>query len=154
MVNFVTRYGLKNVKNFRSNKPSMTQQQFKNECDINHIIKRYNKDPQLWATLINNAKDINSPSFADFTDVGDFRHAMDKVSQIGEFFASIPSEVRARYNQNPELLFAAMHDPSQWQYLAEKGVLNKKSVAENLKALQPSQPKPVASTPQPELPKD
>lgn len=125
---FITRFGRKNRVSQVNTGPSKTQQQFKAECDVNNIIKRYHKDPQLWSELINKVQDPSSPEFQDFTNIGDFQSAMEKVSQIGEFFQSIPSEVRRKYNQDPAALFKAMQNPDNWIELANSGVLSKTEV--------------------------
>lgn len=42
-----------------------TQQQFKDECDINEIMRRFGKTGQV-------PSNVRAPMYGDFTEVGDF----------------------------------------------------------------------------------
>lgn len=68
---------------------SMTQQHFKDECDINNIVKTYVPPA-----------DAGSASFGDFT-VTDLQDAYDRIDSINQQFATLPADVRAKFNHNP-----------------------------------------------------
>lgn len=74
--------------------PTLTQQHFKEECDINTIVKRFNLTGQL-------PENIRMPTYADFEQVFDFQSAMNAIAQAGEAFDAMPADVRARFHNNP-----------------------------------------------------
>lgn len=80
--------------------PSLTQQSFTVDCDLNVIAKRYGLTdgsiPQM------NISDV----IHDFTDVVDFRTALDRINAAKEQFMLLPAHVRARFANNPQI----MHD--------------------------------------------
>lgn len=75
---------------------SRTKQSFKDECDINTIVRRFGVTGQL-------PQGVRAPTYGDFVDVHDFRSAMDAVVLARESFDSMPSAVRARFSNNPAL---------------------------------------------------
>lgn len=70
-----------------------TQQQFKDECDINTIVRRFGITGHMPEGLPGN--------FGDFTDVADYQTALNKVRESGEMFMELPSDVRKRFHNNP-----------------------------------------------------
>lgn len=74
--------------------PSMTQQCFKEECDINTIIDRFGLNGELPA-------DVRAPTYGDFEDVFDFHSAMNAIAVARESFETMPAHVRARFNNDP-----------------------------------------------------
>lgn len=78
---------------------TLAQQQFRDEVDINTIVKRFG----LTGTM---PGDVEPPEELDFADVFDFRTAMDSVVQARESFMRMPAELRARFANNP----AVFHD--------------------------------------------
>lgn len=73
---------------------SRTRQEFKEECDINTIVKRFGVTGHVPVTL-------RAPLNADFTDAMDFRQAMDAMIQARESFDELPARVRARFHNDP-----------------------------------------------------
>ena len=69
--------------------PSLTQQHFKEEADINNIIAKFNRtgflvDPLTPAT--------RQPMFGDFDKVPDFREAQNLIALAKEKFMELPTE--------------------------------------------------------------
>ena len=78
-----SRYNLPPNPGFKNDEPSMTQQQFKDEADVNYIMARYQKtgvlvDPLTQAT--------RKPMFDDFSELGDFRDHQQAVIDAQELF--------------------------------------------------------------------
>lgn len=72
-----------------------TTQSHKEECDINTIVKRFGITgmvPQNLAPL----------TFGDFTNVGDFRSAMDALNDAKDRFMQLESRVRDRFGNSPQ----------------------------------------------------
>lgn len=75
--------------------PGKTKQEFKDECDINNIIRRFVKD----GFLRHMARGV--PQFMDVSDLPDFRTAVDQVRATEEFFGKLPAKLRAKFGNDP-----------------------------------------------------
>lgn len=73
--------------------PSMTKQSFAEEADINTIVRRFGLSGQLPAN-------VRMPVNGDFTNVPDFRTAMDLIVAARESFDAMPANVRARFHND------------------------------------------------------
>lgn len=83
------------------NEPSLTNQQFARECDINVIVSQFQKTG-LVTHLANGA-----PQSGDFTDFGDstyFQSAQNYLIEAQSAFDALPAEVRARFSNDPAKL--------------------------------------------------
>jgi len=76
---------------------SMTQQQFRDECDINVIMKRYERSGTL-PEGISGAQ----PQFGDFSDVPDFQTIQNTVVAVQMAFNRLPASTRARFDHSPQ----------------------------------------------------
>ena len=78
-----------------SDDKSMTQQQFKKECDVNSILENYRK----------NGTPLPNPQFTenivDLTTYGDFQQSMDTIRESIELFESLPAALRKKMNNDP-----------------------------------------------------
>lgn len=83
---------------------SLAQQSFKDECDINTIVRRFGLTGQL------PGGDLNMPKSGDFTGLGDFHSAMNMVRRAQEGFLNVPADVRARFNNDPGALMSFLDD--------------------------------------------
>ena len=83
--------------------PSLTQQHFKDECDINAIIARHDTTG-LWSNSVDLVK-ARQPLFDDFSVLPDFMDAQNFLNEAGDLFNALPSGIRRRFDNNPaELL--------------------------------------------------
>lgn len=97
---------------------SMTQQHFKDECDINNILKSYRgKIPSS-----------QEPAFFMDCTVNDLQSAYSIAEDIGLRFASLDSEVRAKFNNNPLELLEFVHNADNQTAAIELGLLPKPEV--------------------------
>lgn len=76
---------------------SLAQQQFKDETDINNILRQFNVTGQLPNAPV-------SPRYGDFTGISDFKTALDRINATYEEFESLPAELRARFDNDPAAL--------------------------------------------------
>jgi len=100
--------------------PSRTVQSEKQSCDINFIVSQYRKTgvlPHMAARM---------PTYADVSEVGDFRELVDRVEATKKWFAKLPAKVRAAFNNDPVELMDSIGDPSQQAKLEELGLIGKK----------------------------
>jgi phage internal scaffolding protein len=114
--------------------PSLTQQHFADECDINQIMKKYELTGLLPETHL-------TPRYGDTTLLPDFQSAQNLIAQANQDFASLPAHLRKRFNNDPAEFVQYLSEPGHEAELRELGVLN---------ALQATQEAPVvpeATTP-------
>lgn len=73
---------------------SLTEQQYKDACDINKILKRLVK---TGIEPINK----NEPQYGDFSSAPDYQEACNIIIQSEEQFNGLSSEIRERFNNDP-----------------------------------------------------
>jgi len=73
--------------------PSLAQQHYKDECDINNILRQFNVTGMLPESTL-------SPKYGDFTGISDYKTALDRVIAADEEFMSLPAQLRARFNND------------------------------------------------------
>lgn len=100
--------------------PSRTQQQFKEECDINNIIKKFNDTGQFRHVT---SKEGMYGDFSLFTDYRDMWHA---VRSAEDAFSTLPAEVRKRFRNDPQELIDFLGDPKNYEEALELGLVNKR----------------------------
>jgi phage internal scaffolding protein len=74
--------------------PTMAQQQFREECDINTIMERFGRTGELIAP-------VRMPQYGDFDGVNDYHSAMNAIVEAQSAFDSLPAKVRARFGNDP-----------------------------------------------------
>lgn len=120
-----SRYNLPPNPGFENNEPSMTQQHFKDEADINNIMARYQKTGVLVDPLTQTTR---KPMFDDFSELGDFRDHQQAVIDAQEMFMELPSRLRARFANDPAELLQWLSDPANKDEAIELGLFSKPPV--------------------------
>jgi phage internal scaffolding protein len=95
--------------------PSLTQQQFAEESDINNIVDRFMKTGH-----IPNAASM--PQYADYEGVFDFQTAMNVVRQADENFMRMDAKVRARFHNSPQEFLEFFANPDNAQEAVRLGL--------------------------------
>lgn len=95
---------------------SRTKQSFKQECDVNNLLKRYNKTGQLPQYIKEN------PTYGDFSDVTDYQEALNTVSKAMLQFEMLPSHVRARFSNSPENFLEFANRPENRKEMVNLGL--------------------------------
>lgn len=103
--------------------PSLTQQQFKDECDINHIMQRYRDTGFLVDPL---QKVTAKPQFGDFSTVADFMEAQNVIVRARENFEALPSQVRKEFGNDPARMLAFLEQESNYARAVELGLVEKR----------------------------
>jgi len=85
-------------------KDGRTKQCFKDECDIDKIMTRFN----MTGTISHLAK--WEGTYEDFSDF-DFHTQITKLAQGEAIFAELPAEVRREFGQDPAAFFAFVNSP-------------------------------------------
>lgn len=107
-----------NESGLKCEDPSLAQQQFKEEVDINTIVNRFGLTGQL-------PNDLEVPVSGDFTGVFDFQSAMNVVRAAEESFMEMPAHVRARFHNDPGEFLDFVHDDSNRTEAQKLGILAK-----------------------------
>ncbi|QCS36517.1 minor capsid protein [Capybara microvirus Cap3_SP_442] len=101
-----TKYSFKN--------PSLTQQCYAGECDINNIIKQYS----LLGYTSQNFRDLSQRVMSDaskFTDASfqgdllDYHMRYEEVQQ--SFVNTVPAKIRERFSHDPMAFYRFVSDP-------------------------------------------
>lgn len=117
-----SRYDLPDVPGFVSEGPSLTQQHFKEECDINNIIAKYasgiqDLTPENVRNLISQVTppeqllNRRQPVFGDYYSVKDYQSAQNILREADEAFNAIPSYIRLKFGNDPAQFLEWLHDP-------------------------------------------
>lgn len=104
-----------------STQPSMTQQQFRDEADINYIVSMYDSTGVM-PTYHGNGQPAQ-PMFGDFAELPD--NAQDVYNQMlaaKADFDNLPLEVRKRFNYDPAAFLAFVDDPNNIDELVAMGL--------------------------------
>lgn len=117
----------------------LTQQQFKEECDMNRIVERAMKGipPRFLAK--------GTPRYGDFSNVPDLQGAYDLIGRAHEAFMALPAALRKELGNDPAQLQHITSDQVERYKLGKP----KEEVVTPPPTPTPSQPAPGSSTPNP-----
>lgn len=101
---------------------SLTQQHFKDDCDVNKIIDRYTRTGVVPAELVQQSEGV----YGDFSNVGDFLAAQQSVANARQAFEALPSSIRRRFNDDPAQLIAFMSEEKNYDEALKLGLVNKR----------------------------
>lgn len=99
-------------------KPSLTQQHFKDDCDINKIIERFTRTglmPQYPGEEMH---------YGDYTSSVDYHEAMTIVAQAREQFEALPSAVRDKFDNDPAKMLDFVSKKENIEESVKLGLLN------------------------------
>lgn len=94
-----------------------TEQVHKRECDVNEIIKKYDK-----TGLITHISKFEG-HFGDMTGA-DFTTMQQQVTNAHSMFNELPAEIRKEFNNNPANLLSFMENPENREKAIELGLIN------------------------------
>lgn len=97
--------------------PSLAQQQFRDESDINNILRQFNITGQLPAA-------VQIPQYGDFTEVTDYHSALNLVQKADEAFMGLPAHIRARFDNDPGALLDFVNDEANRAEAEKLGITN------------------------------
>lgn len=101
-----------------NDQPTMTQQQYKDQVNVNKIMEKYKQTGSI-AHLRNSASGV----YADLSQIPDYPTALMQVRQAQEAFEQIPSHIRMKFNNNPALLISYLKDPANYHEAVKYGLL-------------------------------
>lgn len=117
---FITAYGLKRKVGVDcSVVPSMTKQSFKDECDVNNIMARFERTGVL--DFVNE----HEARYGDATAL-DYQVAMQTVALANSMFEDMPAKLRAEFRNDPAEFLAFIENPANLEKSYEMGLRKRK----------------------------
>lgn len=111
-----------------------TQQQFKEESDINTIVERFGISGEMPPTM-------NFPEPEEFIETMDFQTSMNVIVKARESFMEMPAKQRARFQNDPQKFMEFMHNEENIDEIIKMGLAKKRE--------QPEEPTKLVNTPEP-----
>ena len=99
---------------------SMTKQSFKDECDINKIMEKFQKT----GAITHYAK--HAPSYGDATPV-DYQNALNIVADANTMFEELPSSIRKKFDNDPSQFLEFVQDEKNSEEMIQLGLRVRKS---------------------------
>lgn len=112
------RYPFRNRVGIQSKEDEIcrTEQHHKQACDINHILKRYDRDGVI--THVTQAKAM----YGDFSEINEYQESLNLVIKSKESFMELPSAIRQRFHNDPGEFLEFVTDPSNLDQMIEMGL--------------------------------
>jgi len=120
--------------------PTMTRQEFKEECDINNIMERFGLGYEAPAVP-------DFPTSVDYSEFAlDYHSAMNLVKQAQDEFMTLPAAVRDRFGHDPGRVLAFLEDPNNREEAVKLGLVNPPATAPQASPATPAQPEGTVTT--------
>jgi len=97
---------------------TLAQQHYKDECDINNILRQFNVTGLLPESTL-------SPRYGDFTGIVDYHSALNQVIAAEDEFMRLPAQLRARFNNDPAQLIDFLDKEENKNEAITLGLVNK-----------------------------
>jgi len=98
--------------------PTLAQQNFKDECDINYIVRQFGLTGELPGKPL-------SPQYGDFTGVLDYHSAVNAVLAAQDDFMELPAQMRSRFNNDPAELIDFLSNEGNREEAIKLGLVAK-----------------------------
>lgn len=120
MPKFNTLYEREKMRGIKFNlEESMTQQQFKNDVDINNIVGRFLQTGFVNPMLVKQGV----PQYGDVSMIESYRHSLDQIRDAQQMFMQLPSKIRSRFQHDPLELLAFVADKNNLPEAIELGLV-------------------------------
>lgn len=100
-----------------NHEPTLSQQQFKAECDINNIVKNYS---QTGVLPVSN----KVGKFLDVSNISDYQSSLETVFEAQKAFDDLPSNVRSRFENDPNQLLSFLADETNYEEALSLKLIN------------------------------
>jgi len=110
-----------------------TQQQFRDEVDINTIVERFGQSGELPPTM-------QFPEAQEFAETFDFQTSMNVIRKAEESFAELPAKARARFQNNPQQFMEFIHNEENIDEAVKLGLVTKRKPPEEPTKANPPEP--------------
>ncbi len=113
---FRTAYSGPVKSQFNTVGESMTQQHFAEEADIGNIIRKHDRTGLIEHVARGVAQ------YGDYTQVNEYRESLDIVNSATESFMELPSDIRAKFHNDPGEFFEFATDPKNGEKMVQLGL--------------------------------
>lgn len=96
-------------------RPSKTVQSQRDEADINVIVRNFGITGKL-------PTNIRAPAYGDFTGVDDYQSAIEAIRSAEKSFMQMPSDVRDRFQNDPQQFVAFCGDERNLEEMKKLGL--------------------------------
>jgi len=107
---------------------SRTKQSFKDECDINTIISRYDTTGVLIDPSLPRSRGV--PSFGDFDSMPSYVEAQNSLIEAQASFDALPAFLRKRFSNSPSALLAFLDNADNYDEAVKLGLIEPKIVVD------------------------
>lgn len=116
--------------------PTLAQQQFKDDADINVIVRRFGITGQL-------PTNGRMPTYSDFSEVVDYHTAMNAIASSQQAFNALPATLRERFGNNPQRFVEFCSDDRNLNEARSLGLNPSLPPPDPNRPLDPTPPQPV-----------
>lgn len=99
---------------------SLTKQSFRKECDINYIMKKFQQ--QYGVDLMTVHPRALGGHFGDFSEVLDYRSAIEQVRKAEAGFMELPAQLREKFDNDPGRFLEFVQNPANLNELVNLGL--------------------------------
>jgi len=108
------------------------KQSFKDECDINQILAKYQKTGAI--AHMNR----HEPNYG-FCSSSDFQESLNQVREAEEMFADLPSSLRKKFGNDPANYLDFVQNPENIEEMRELGLAKQSAKPERVKTDAPEE---------------
>jgi len=108
---------------------TLTQQHFRDECDINNILRQFNITGLLPESAL-------SPRYGDFTGISDYQSALNQVIAAEAEFMALPADLRARFANDPAQLIEFLENSDNKNEAIKLGLVNPEDLPQVVEDIQ------------------
>lgn len=94
----------------------MTRQEFKDETDINTILRRFNISGEL-------PQNVRMPTYGDFEGITSYHDAANVMRAAEESFNAMPAEIRERFGNDPAAFVEFCEQPENLEEARRMGLV-------------------------------
>lgn len=115
--------------------PSMTQQHFKEECDVNNILAKFVRTGVLPANC-------RPGDYFDCSNIQDYQDCLNRVIEAQDHFNALPAGLRKHFQNDPGNFLEFIENPDNLQRGIEIGLYAQVEPQNQLNTNQNPQPNP------------
>lgn len=114
---FITAFKNTKRSTWSTDQETLTKQASREECDINNILSKYRR------TGVVTHLAVRPGGYTHYNDSMDFKQALDLVIDAENDFASLPSDLRRRFNNDPYELLQFIDNNENYDEAVQLGLI-------------------------------
>lgn len=118
---------------------SRTKQSFKDEVNVNNVIKKYRITGQMPMTM-------GEPMYGDFSDVKSYQESINIVMKADEQFKRLPSDIRKKFENDPAKFLEFVGNPDNHEEMVKMKLAKHKAVGDSKESPEAAKKVPESSS--------